>query len=488
MKKLTIISLSLGLLASACTKNLTKLNNDPKSAVTVPSRTLFTKGEKDLSDLVSTTSVSTAPFRVLAQEWTENTYVYEAQYNFAAYQAQAGFWNTLYSSTSGVINNLQQAKLTYPTDVSDPVALRNDLIITDILEVYAYYMLTATYGDIPYTQSENKLIPFPAYDDAKTVYTDLLLRLDSCIAGINTSGAAMGAADLIYGGNLTTQCGQWKKFAATLKLKVAMLAATADAATAGKKAGEAVATGVFASAADNALFSYDAAAVGNSNPIWQALVNGGRHDFLPTNLLVNTMLALNDPRVPIYFKKDPNGNYTGGQPGGGNGYGINSDFGAIIQTPAYPGNLLDYSQSEFLQAEAVERGFTAVTGTAESHYNNAITASIVFWGGTTAQAATYLAQASVAYTTATGPWQQKIGYQEWIANYNHNWDAWTDIRRLGYPNLNVVSPPTSAQGNLPLRLTYPANEVTSNSVNWGAAAKKLPGGIDAVSAKLWWEQ
>ena len=246
MKKLTIISLSLGLLASACTKNLTDLNHDPKSAVTVPSRTLFTKGQKDFVDIISSTSVSSAPFRVLAQEWTENTYVYEAQYNFAAYQANSGFWNTLFSGTSGVINNLQQAKVTFPTDVTDPAILRNDLIITDILEVYAYYMLTATYGDIPYTQSENKTIPFPAYDDAKTIYTDLLLRLDSCIAGINTGTTAMGAADLIYAGKPA----KWKTFAATLKLKIAMLTANVDAATAGKKVGEAVSSGVFASNAD----------------------------------------------------------------------------------------------------------------------------------------------------------------------------------------------------------------------------------------------
>jgi hypothetical protein len=484
MKKLTIISLSLGLLASACTKNLTGLNHDPKSAVTVPSKTLFTKGEKDFADVISTTSVSTAPFRVLAQEWTENTYVYEAQYNFAAYQSNSGFWNALYSSTSGVINNLSQAKLTYPTDVADPVAMRNDLIITDILEVYAYYMLTTTYGDIPYTQAENKLIPFPAYDDAKTIYKDLLLRLDSCIAGINTGGAAMGAADLIYSGNTT----KWKMFAATLKLKIAMLSATADAATAGTKAGEAVTTGVFASNANNASFAYDASAVGNSNPIWQALVNSGRHDFLPTNLLVNTMLAWNDPRIPFYFQKDPNGNYTGGIPGGGNGYGVNSDFALGLQAAAYPGDLLDDAETEFLLAEAVARGFAGIPGTVVQHYDSAISASIKFWGGKDADVQAYLLQPGVNYATATGTWQQKIGYQKWIANYNRNWDAWTDIRRLGYPNLNVVNPPTGGQGSLPLRLTYPANEVTSNAANWGVAAKKLPGGTDAVSAKLWWEQ
>ena len=132
-----------------------------------------------------------------------------------------------------------------------------------------------------------------------------------------------------------------------------------------------------------------------------------------------------------------------------------------------------------------ERGIS-VGGTAQSHYNNAITASIEFWGGSAGDAATYLAQPSVNYATATGPWQEKLGYQEWIADYNMNWDSWTVIRRLGYPDIDVVSPPVGAKGNFPLRFTYPSNESASNSVNWKAAVTALPGGQDVVSAKLFW--
>ena len=43
---------------------------------------------------------------------------------------------------------------------------------------------------------------------------------------------------------------------------------------------------------------------------------------------------------------------------------------------------MDYTEAEFLLAEAVERGFS-VGGTAEEHYNNAVRSSIVYWGGTT---------------------------------------------------------------------------------------------------------
>jgi hypothetical protein len=483
MKRQLIIFISLGLLITGCTKNISSINSDPKNPTTGVDNAVFLQGEKNLADAYTSTSVGSAPFRVLAQSWTENTYVFEAQYNFAPYQAPDGWWNNLYVA---VLKNLYQAKNLFNQQViNDPVTLRNDLIVTDILEIYTYNLLAATYGNIPYTQAETDSIPYPKYDDAKTIYTDLLLRLDSCIAGINISGNAMGSADQIYGGNPV----QWKKFAATLELKIAMLLADEDPTTALAKTQSAITAGVFQSNDDNALFHYDKSSSGNSNPIWQALVQSGRHDFVPCDLIVNTMDSLNDPRLSLYFTNYPAGNntYSGGVPGGGNGYGAYSDFSAQLQQPDYSADLLDYSQTAFLLAEAAARGIP-VGGSAASNYNNAITASIEFWGGTAAQAATYLAQPTVNYATAGTNWRELIGYQQWIAFYNGNWDAWTIIRHLGFPDIDLINPPVSANGNLPLRLTYPINEQNSNPVNWGGASKLLPGGIDALSAKLFWEQ
>lgn len=464
---------------SSCKKDLSSLNRDPKNPASVPATTLFLFGEKSLTDVLSSTSVSSAPFRILAQSWTENTYTYEAQYKFSAYQAPDGFWNNIYGQA---LNNLQDAKRVFPSNVVDPAILRNDLIITDILEVYAYNVLVNTYGNIPYSQAENATIPFPKYDDAKTITYDLIHRLDTCIAGINLNTTAMGSADQIYKGNVA----KWKSFAATLKLKLALLIADKDQTMAAAKVNEAVTTGVFQSNNDNALLGYQSSPVANTNPVWQALVNSGRHDFSPANLLVNTMVQWNDPRVPLYFTTDPNGNYSGGIPGAGNSYGNFSQFSAQWLSPTKAGVLLDYSESEFLLAEAVERGFS-VSGTAQSHYNNAITASIQFWSGSASSAATYLAQPQVAYTTAAGDWKQKIGYQKWIALADRGWDAWTEIRRLKQPNIDVVNPPVGASGKLPLRYTYPTIEQSSNSKNWSDAVQAQSGGSsDVVSTKLWW--
>jgi hypothetical protein len=477
MKKLSIIAIAASLLFADCTKDLTSLNHNPKASSTAIAPALFLQGQFSLVQAYNTTSVSSAPFRVISQEWVENTYVYESNYNLSYYNSPNGFWNNLYINA---IHQLNLAKQSFPVNfLGTPGQLRNDIIIADILEVYGYNLLVNTYGNIPYSQAQNVSIPFPKYDDAKTVFADLLTRLDTCIAGLNTNEPAMGTADRIYGGNVA----KWKTFAASLKLRMAMILADTDPTTATKKVNEAIATGVFASKADNALFAYDPGNPANSSPLWNALQYSGRHDFGPSKLLVNTMVGWNDPRTPFYFKLYQ-GAYSGGVPGFANVFGKYSDLGAPLYVQSLPGDILDYTEVQFSLAEAAARGF--ISGTPDTYYNSAITASIVFWGGSAGDAATYLAQTGVQYGTGGVTWQQQIGYQEWIASFNNNWDAWTNIRRLGYPNLDAISVPVSPSNAFPVRFYYPPNEKTSNPTNWAAGVAALPGGADVVTAKLFW--
>lgn len=481
MKKFPIIIIAASLLMASCTKHLSSLNVDPKNSQNPIANALFLQGEMNLTNALVTTSIGIAPFRVMSQEWSENTYVYEANYQFSPYNAPGGWWDNLYVNT---IHDLELAKKSFGNNFFGTKGqLNNELIISDILEVYAYGLLVTTYGNIPYTQAETDSIPFAKYDDAKTVFSALLTRLDTCINGLSLSDASL-SEDLIYGGDP----GKWKKFAASLKLKMALMLADVDPTTAATKINQAVSTGVFASNADNALFNFDAASPINSSPIWIAISYSGRHDFGPASLIVNTMQGLNDPRMPQYFTQF-NGAYVGGNPGDpNNSYAAYSDFGSQLYSAGLGGDILDYSEIQFYLAEAAARGMlTSGVTTPAPYYDSAISASIQFWEGAAFNpndVTTYLAQPTVAYATAAGNWKQKIGYQEWISYYNRNWESWTVIRRLGYPNIDAVSPPPQANGNLPLRFYYPPNEVTSNAKNWAAATAALPGGQDVVSAKL----
>ena len=152
-----------------------------------------------------------------------------------------------------------------------------------------------------------------------------------------------------------------------------------------------------------------------------------------------------------------------------------------IVAPDFPATLLDYAEVEFLLAEALERGF-AVGGTAVGHYNSAITASIVDWGGTEAQATAYLAQPAVAYSSAT--WKKSIGEQKWIALYNRGFEAWIEWRRLDYPQL---LPAADADPQvIPVRYPYPVNEQNVNASNYEVAADAIGG--DEKETKLWFDK
>lgn len=71
-----------------------------------------------------------------------------------------------------------------------------------------------------------------------------------------------------------------------------------------------------------------------------------------------------------------------------------------FENASLPGILFTYSEVEFILAEAAARPSITVPGTAEEHYIKGGTSSILYWGGTTAEATTYLAQPKMKYAPA----------------------------------------------------------------------------------------
>ncbi|MCZ2472663.1 SusD/RagB family nutrient-binding outer membrane lipoprotein [Aquirufa ecclesiirivi] len=475
MKKIFLVFVPLLLLASACTEDISQLNIETKRPAAVPAPTLFSNAVKTISGSLASPSVNTNVFRFTVSHWAMSTYQDEAQYDFATRNIPQGWWTSMYRD---VIADLRESAKLINADASLlPAEKANKLAIIDIMEVYTYSILVNTFGNIPYSESLNPAILFPKYDDAKTVSTDLINRLNADITKINTSAAGFASAeDLIYKGSVA----KWLKFANTLRMKIGMVQADVDANVA-KSAVEASDAGAISSAADNGLFTYMAASP-NQNPLYVDIVLGGRSDYIAAKDLMDKLLGWNDPRTSAFFTPNNAGVYAGGIVGKGNTYVDFSRAGTKIIDASAPCVLADYVETEFLRAEAKERGFN-VAGTAESHYNNAIRASIIYWGGSAADADAYLAQASVAYTTAAGDWKQKIGTQKWIALYNRPYEGWVELRRLDQPK---ISAPVGAKSGFPTRLTYAANEQTLNGTNYTAAASAIGG--DVVTTKLYWDK
>ena len=458
-----------------CKKDLSTLNIDTKRPPIVPAPTLFSYATKSLSDSLSSANVNTNVFRFTVSHWAMAVYQDEAQYDFSTRNIPQRWWTTMYTS---VLQNLKNASDIINADVALSESEKaNKLAIVDMMQVYAYSILVNTFGNVPYTEALNSTVFFPKYDDAKTISLDLLKRLNNDLNKLNAAAKGFSAnEDLIYKGNVA----QWLKFGNSLKMRLGMVLADVDNATA-KAAVESADAGAISSAADNALFTYLLASP-NQNPLYVDIVTGGRSDYIAANDLMSKLVALSDPRKAQFFGTNNAGQYAGGIVGKVNTF---TDFSRPNEK-VYAANaanvFIDYAETEFLRAEAIERGY-AVSGTAATHYNNAVTASIIYWGGTPAEATAYLAQPAVNYVTAAGTWKEKIGTQKWIALYSRPYDGWVELRRLDFPK---ISTPVGAKSGFPNRLPYPNNEQQLNGTNYTAAAAAIGG--DKVETKLFWDK
>jgi len=385
--------------------------------------------------------------------------------------------------------DLKEAKdiLTDENYGGDPGQTKNQVAIIDICEVYCYHIIVDVWGDMPYTYAlQGPENTSPSYDDAATIYADLVKRLkeDMVSLDVGIGSGEFNGKDMMYGGDVAA----WKKFGASLLLRLGMRLSDVDPAASKAAVADAVNAGVFTAQSESAFVFYPGV-VPHVNEINDAF-RQGRKDFLPTNTLIDMMLAKADPRIGQMFTMvDTSSNpdeeklvYLGAVAGldGAQSYNNFSNFSARTMDPSFEANMMDYVEVEFLLAEAAQRGGYSVSGSAEEHYSNAITASILYWGGTLDEANTYLA----ANPYEANNWKQSIGEQKWVALYNHGIEGFSEWRRLDYPILNV--PEGMVYGDIPLRMPYPFNEVLENTANYNDAVAKMPNG-DVTTTPVFWD-
>lgn len=478
MKKVILTTLTIFTLLVSCQSDdqYEEKNRDPKNPTQVSAEFLFNNATKSLFDQMTSTNVNTNIFRMLGQHWTETTYVDEANYDFNTRNIPQNHWSEIYRD---VLLDLATAKTNTDADVTLSAATKKTKNAQiEILAVYAWAQMVETYGNLPYSQALNagKYV-LPVYDDAATIYGDLLTRLTAAIPNITDSGFA--SADNIYGGDAT----KWKKFGYSLMLRMGLRVADVPTLTAKSTAAikAAVSGGVFTSNADNAELIYSGATP-NTNPVWVDLVQSGRSDFVVANTLVDKMNALNDPRRTAYFDENlGTGVFLGGPYGDNNSFSAYTHVSERIMDPTNAASLMDYSEVCFYLADAAERSISGTPAAAAGFYNKGITASFDYWG--TPNVAAYLLNPAVNYATASGTWKVKIGTQLWLAMYNRGYESWTAWRTYDFPGFNL---PAVSEDPVPTRYTYPINEQNLNKVNYAAASTAIGG--DKQTTKIFWDK
>ncbi len=487
MKNKYIVIITLIAFLSACTNHFEDFNTDKKNPTAVQGEGLFSNAQKALVDQITTANVNENVFRLFAQYWTETTYTDEANYDIvnrtiADYQFRV-YYRDILKDLNEAAKLIADEEVAPVNNAQTQDDVNNKLHIIDLMEVYAYQSLVDIFGDVPYSESMDINNLLPVYDDGMTIYKDLIQRVDADLAGLKDTGNdGFGSADLIYGGDIAA----WKKFGNSLKIKLGITIADADA-TLAKSTIESAVNGAFKSNDDNAMFYY-LGATPNTNQIYAELILTGRHDFVGANTIIDIMNELNDPRRAAYFTMTDTSSETGVEKLAyvGGSYGESSPFAQYshisdeIQTPDFPGTILTYDEVLFYLAEAAQRGMS-VGETAENLYNEAITASFDFWG--VPDADTYIASADVAYDAAS--WKEKIGTQAWLAFYNRGLVGYNEWRRMDYPAFNIP-PSIDDPSQIPTRFTYPVNEQTLNADNYASAASAI--GSDELTTKLFWDK
>ncbi|QEM08914.1 SusD/RagB family nutrient-binding outer membrane lipoprotein [Mucilaginibacter rubeus] len=474
LKYISILSAAVLLSVTSCKKDLLKINQNPNGSQIAQPDYLLTAATKATADTYWGVANNMDASLLFVQYWSKIQYTDPDRYIYAS-SAFEELWSTGYAKS--IVNLNQIIKL------ADAQGNTNYKGVALILRSWTFSLLTEAYGNIPYKQAANiDQYLTPAYDAQKDVYFALLDDLKAAQAALDPSGKAI-AGDVIYSNNITS----WKKFANSLRLRIALRIADREPAKAKQVLDDIKAEGgsYISSNAETAQLVYLDSP--NQNPVSNLFDT--RDDYRISKTIVDKLFALKDPRLPIYAAptQDATPQTYVGLPNGllvgdASNYGFTktSKPGTYFRAPHAPAVILSYAESLFDRAEAAARGFT--TEDAASLYNQAVTAALSQYSIASADIATYVSQAAVKYDASN--YKKSIGEQKWIALFGQGLEGWTEWRRLDYPQLQPAVAGT-LNGKIPVRFIYPGTEQSLNKTSYQAAVAAQ--GADALTTKLWFD-
>lgn len=538
MKKLILLTGLIAaivlMLSTGCDKNFVAINTDPEhlTGANMSFPTLFTSAElitsgnsdgngyEDWRGNLIYCSTMIQHLSSTYGYWVGDKYLWNSGYASA-------YWDQQYGSGSAPVKNITEVVNHMAKDPGQS----NFYNIARIFRVFMFQRITDLYGDCPYSQAGLGYIDgitSPKYDKQDSIYFDMLNTLQNAASQLDPGKPnTVGSADILYQGNVS----EWKKFAYSEMVRLAMRMTKVDPTDAQKWVNIAVQGGVMASNNDNAIIQHQAGNASNtiSNGTGWILDNQDPDAAHISLAFMDTLKWNEDPRLPWLSTVCADPTVLGdlgdtasavqlGQP---NGYDNGGGQFDISLAPNWPGTkgqdvltdqnkysvtnrytfsridaptfFLTYSQTELLLAEAAQRGW--ISGNASDYYNSGVTAAITqldqalapdYSGGPTAgQAATYLAMHP--YNAANG--LNMINTQYWIASFGDEYESFANWRRSGYPLLAPVNenyPGNVTNGTIPRRLTYPVTEAATNTANYNAAVADLANG-DKLTSRVWWD-
>ncbi len=467
IKYLMFMLVGVVMISLTSCEDLSDLNVDPNNPSEVPAENLITFGQHAMMNRIWSREVNAEWSMLMVQHWAQNEYAEESRYTVDGNDFDLP-WIEIYADA---LQEFQSAAdLINANEGIEATQKSNQLAIIEVMSVMAFHSLTDMFGDIPYSQAlKPSEFQAPTYDDQKAIYSDLLVRIQAAANNLNPSAPSFTSGDLIYNGDVAS----WKRFANSLALRIAMRMVDASESEA-KAAISAISGDLITSNSQNATYVFDANPT-VANPLYVDNVIATRDDFCVTDVLVDGMMASNDPRLSAYAAVNNSGDYVGMPYGLTDGEAfalksISSRPGESTRAATAPAILMDAAEVHFLLAEAYERDI--LTGDAATAYEAGIAASMEYWG---VDGTDYIANNPYD----AGNWRASLGLQKWLAFYMNGPQAWAEWLRLDEPQLAV--PAAATNPNIPVRLPYPISEQTRNG---SAIPLTNP---DDLNTKMWWD-
>lgn len=478
--------MALAASVSACT-DLTEINRNPNNPEVVPAKFLLLPAVRNV--------VSNSVGSMLGTTSIWNQYTGEIQYAGSDLYAEAQGTGISYSAYyTGALKNLDAiVKLNENA---------NSVSVARILMAYQYHDMTDKWGAIPYSEAlkadADPPITLPKFDSQKDIYYSLFQELADAQAKIDLNGPKIVEQDLIYKGNM----GKWKRFANSLRMRMAMRLSEVEPAKAEAEFKAAFAAGGFTSVSDDAVLWYTAdpqsrhPAYTNRQTRDDHAIGAKIVELLRNGDDTGLNVAQHDPRLAIWAEPAKSDKGYRGMPAG-RAPGHTIDLSTISRLsdrwrgrPDGDAKLISYSEVLFLQAEAALRGWIpGGAAEAERLYVAGIKASMQYYGIADNVATAYLAaHPEWAFNAPGSTPARQIAIQKWIALFGIGDEGWAEWRRTGWPELKP-GPDNRNGDRIPRRYPYSDTQLNQNPENLKAALQlqgMTKGHVD-INTRLWWD-
>jgi len=298
-----------------------------------------------------------------------------------------------------------------------------------------------------------------------------------------------GSSDPVYQNDLD----KWVRFANSLRLRLAMRARFVDPENSAKVIAECMANPLIETNDQNFELKHQESEHPDLYNPWYDIRK--YQNWKMSEKFTNWLKSSNDPRLEVFVLPNEKGDYIG-VPNGLNDQAFSQINWSDYSAPApvlYSKSLSQYelcaSEVYFLRAEAAL--FKLAQGDPQQLYQQGIKLNLQLWNVGDDEITQFLESETEGSLNGSDENKFKqISTQLWIGVLPNFTEAWSNIRRTGYPQ---ITQRTDAEvyslgvtnGYLPKRFKYASNEYLNNGNNVNKAVENQ--GLDAIDTPMWWD-